>query len=119
MKLPYCVDCGFYIGLYESGLELRGGKLVVYEKLKFQEGLCFCQGLVIKDGFRQRKCKYFEQMREGWYSPNQYIRLLKEKLLKKQLRDRVLAFSALIGFVIMLSLIMTLLTNLGLISPPF
>ena len=117
--MPYCVECGFYTGLYEVGLERRNGKLGVYQRAKFQEGLCFCQDLLISDGFRERKCEYYEQISAGWFSSNQYIPLMKKRLLEKQLRHRILVFAGITGFVMVLSLILTLLSNLELISPPF
>lgn len=115
----YCVECGFYVGQYEVSLKYVYGKPVVHNEPRFSVGLCMWKGLLIKDGFRGRKCKYFEQRREGLYAPNQYVLLVQKRLRKKQLLNNILIFVVPMGGAIISALLMTVLTDLGLIPPPF
>ena len=112
----YCVDCGLYVGLYETSLRYVAGKPVVHQEPRFSQGLCFWKGRLIKDGFRKRKCKYFEQLRENW-PQTQYIPLVGKRLRRQESLIDIFLIISTMGISIAAAIIMIILTDLGLIPP--
>ena len=55
----YCIDCQSYVGLYEATLTRVDGKPIVHQKPRFSNGMCISKGMLIEDGFHQRRCPYF------------------------------------------------------------
>jgi hypothetical protein len=62
-KLVSCVDCSSYVGQYEVSIRYREGRSVIHQEPRFSEGICMQQGMLIHDGFRQRRCIHFQQRR--------------------------------------------------------
>lgn len=63
-RFVYCVDCRFYCGTYEVSLGNVNGKPILHKEPRFHEGACMRQGLLMNDGFKQRKCYYFKRRKE-------------------------------------------------------
>jgi hypothetical protein len=62
-KLVSCVDCSSYVGQYDVSIRYWDGRPVIYQEPRFSEGICMDRGLLIHDGFHQRRCIYFQQRR--------------------------------------------------------
>ena len=62
-KLESCVDCSSYVGQYEVSFRYTDGRPVIHQEPRFSEGICMDRGLLIHDGFHQRRCIYFQKRR--------------------------------------------------------
>lgn len=114
----YCVDCGFYVGQYEVYSRLVDGRRVVYHEPRFSEGFCMGEDVLIGDGFRRRKCKYFEQLRKDWPT-NRYVPSVKNRLKKKEFQNDIILLISTVGCAIASGFLLVVLTDLGMIPPPF
>jgi len=114
----YCVDCGFYVGQYDVCSRIVDGRRVVLQEPRFSEGFCLGEDMLIKDGFRRRKCKYFEQLRKD-LPINRYVPLVKNRLKKKEFQNEIILLLSTLGCAITSGVLLVIITDLGAIPPPF